>query len=479
MLARLHRYLTIVALTAASFASAQEPPAKAVQRWTNREGKTISAAFVRMDGANVVLRRGDGQELVYPLAKLSAASQAQARRLAAAAASKENAPPAPKQEPPPDPEQVLLASIPAPATRDPAQPLVGAIRWDAWTGGWVTEAMQRTLGPAKYHERLPWFAEVKGDKQVRIDGNRQVIMDTEIAWAASAGLDYWAFLLYPESDVMSVSLAQYLKSPRRKDIGFCVVLHNALKVPDSQWPQELKRMIKLMKEPGYVTVLDGRPLVYEFEARSDDAGQKRFDEFRAAAKKEKLDPYCVFMGWNPAPDWAAQSPKGFDAVSHYARASDLPSDFAGLVRENEEWMWQSAAKEHVPYIPLVTTGWNKEPRKDNPVSWEVGHGYLKQTVFIPPATADEIAAHLRNALAFVKENPKTCPANAIIMYAWNEHDEGGWLVPTWTAEGKPNTARLDAIRRVLRQGVLPVTSAPPASGSPPGRVPGRRGARHP
>ena len=36
------------------------------------------------------------------------------------------------------------------------------------------------------------------------------------------------------------------------------------------------------------------------------------------------------------------------------------------------------------------------------------------------------------------------------MYAWNEHDEGGWPVPTWTPEGKPDTSRLDAIRRVLR-----------------------------
>lgn len=300
-----------------------------------------------------------------------------------------------------DPEQALLAAIPPATPRSSDQALVGAIRWDAWTGGWVTDTMQTTLGPEKYHRRLPWFAEVEGDRRVKIDGGRQVIMDTEIAWAAQAGLDYWAFLLYPESDVMSVSLQHYLQSQRRKDIGFCMVLHNALKVPDDQWPQELKRMIKLMKEPGYVTVLDGRPLVYEFQARSDDAGQKRFDEFRAAAKKEGLDPYCVFMGWDPAPDWVAQSPEGFDAVSHYARASDLPDDFAGLVRENEEWMWGGAAADQVPYIPLVTTGWNKEPRKDNPVSWEVGHGYLTQSVFIPPATADEIAAHLRNALSFV------------------------------------------------------------------------------
>jgi hypothetical protein len=37
-----------------------------------------------------------------------------------------------------------------------------------------------------------------------------------------------------------------------------------------------------------------------------------------------------------------------------------------------------------------------------------------------------------------------------MMYAGNEHDESGWLVPTWTSEGKPDTSRLDAIRRVLR-----------------------------
>ena len=34
--------------------------------------------------------------------------------------------------------------------------------------------------------------------RVRIDGSRQAIMDQEIAFAADAGLDYWAFLLYPE-----------------------------------------------------------------------------------------------------------------------------------------------------------------------------------------------------------------------------------------------------------------------------------------
>ena len=424
------------------------------QRWVNHEGKIITATFVRIEGTGVVLKLANGRQVPYPLEKLDEASEKQARKLAAAMIPKKKPALIPEVGDPPRAGEVLVPSISPAVPRDPSQPLVGAIRWDAWSGGWVTEEMKKTLGPAKYHDRLPWFAEVKGDGEVQIDGGGQKIMDVEIAMASSAGLDYWAFLLYPENDVMSASLKQYLKSSRRKDIGFCTILHNALRVPKSQWQREKMRFIELLREPGYITVLDGRPLVYEFQARDGEEGQERFEELREAARESGMDPYYVCMGGNPvrgAKSWKKQSTMGFDAVSLYARTSSKLSDFAGLVKENEERMWEPAAKARVPYIPLVTTGWNKEPRKDaGGVSWEGGHSYLTQTVFIPPATAGEIAEHLKSALTFVKENPKTCEANALIMYAWNEHDEGGWLVPTWTPEGLPNMDRLDAIRKVLR-----------------------------
>jgi|GEM_PF-2745824 len=146
----------------------------------------------------------------------------------------------------------------SPAQGRPSRPSVGAIRWDAWSGGRVTEEVQRTLGPAKYHDRLPWFAEVKGDKQVRIDGSRPGIMD------------------------------------REKD-----------------------------------------------------------------------------------------------------------------------------------------------------------HSYHRQAVFPARAAPAEIASHLQRALTFVREHEDICAANTSIIYAWNEHDEGGWLSPTWALGGQPNTSRLDAIREVL------------------------------
>jgi len=60
-------------------------------------------------------------------------------------------------------------------------PLVGAIRWDAWTGGAVIEQVKKILAPRKYHDRLPWFAEVIDNRTVEIDGGRQVADSPEIA----------------------------------------------------------------------------------------------------------------------------------------------------------------------------------------------------------------------------------------------------------------------------------------------------------
>ncbi len=99
---------------------------------------------------------------------------------------------------------------------------------------------------------------------------------------------------------------------------------------------------------------------------------------------------------------------------------------------------------------MVTTGWDKWPRKENPVSWEKGQSYHRQEVFPSRATPDEIAEHLQQALAFVRNHARICPANAVIVYAWNEYDEGGWLAPTRGQDGEPDTSRLDAIRRVLK-----------------------------
>ena len=55
---------------------------QALNNWTNTEGRVIQATFEGMQGENVVLKTADGTRHAYPLSKLSAESQAQARKLA-------------------------------------------------------------------------------------------------------------------------------------------------------------------------------------------------------------------------------------------------------------------------------------------------------------------------------------------------------------------------------------------------------------
>ena len=312
----------------------------------------------------------------------------------------------------------------------------------------MTEQVEKTLGPERYHDRLPWFARVVDETTVSIDGGPQAVMDREILFAADAGLDYWAFLVYPESSSMSTALKQYLVSPERKRINFCLILHNTLNARGEQWPRERARAVALLQESQYQTVLNGRPLVFAFTGAGFPF--ERFSEFLAAARGAGLNPYYVFMGWNPASDFRKVSDRGFNAVSAYARGG-TQGTFSELVDATERHYWLGAAKAKVPCVPLVTTGWDKRPRQDNPVSWEKGHAYHEQRGFPAKATPAEIASHLSRAMAFVRSNPDICRANAIIIYAWNEHDEGGWLSPTLGADGKPDSARLDAIRGVLRE----------------------------
>jgi hypothetical protein len=68
---------------------------------------------------------------------------------------------------------------------------------------------------------------------------------------------------------------------------------------------------------------------------------------------------------------------------------------------------------------------------------------------------------IREAIEWTAANRDLNPANALIIYAWNEHDEGGWLQPTLGSDGRPNEERIQALGKVLRSlPFKPETSKP-------------------
>ena len=142
------------------------------------------------------------------------------------------------------------------------RPLVGAIRWDAWHTPWSrvktgssdgpVADMVRSLGPGRYHWRLPFSAAVVSEDEVRIDGYTQEIIDREIAFAKAGGLDYFAFLLYEADSPMSQGLSLYLSSAHKQDMPFCAIAGPNTFGNAAQFPQRMQRIIDLMGEPSYL-----------------------------------------------------------------------------------------------------------------------------------------------------------------------------------------------------------------------------------
>ena len=121
------------------------------------------------------------------------------------------------------PRRVVPASDPAGVF---PSPIIGAIRWDAWydpTEGRVARSVEESLGPAKYHLRMPFFGREVSRDRVRINGYSQAVLDQEIEYAAYAGLRYWAFDAYAPDNAMSNALRLYLSSSAKEKIRFCML----------------------------------------------------------------------------------------------------------------------------------------------------------------------------------------------------------------------------------------------------------------
>ncbi|MBB6732163.1 discoidin domain-containing protein [Cohnella zeiphila] len=343
--------------------------------------------------------------------------------------------------------------IPDPIPQDPndrqEKTEVGAIRWD-WWGATADPSnpgseTQMTLSPDKYHFRLPWYASVTGTDSVSIPLYTQEIVDQEIAYAKEAGIDYWAFVMYESPTARDL----YLSSAHKDDVKWSAILGaSGFSLNNYPW------LVSQFKTSNYEKVLNGRPLVYVWSTNKTIV-----DTLRSESERQGVpEPYIVIMG---ASGKVMKQMEG-DALSSYVNPVEGGAPYSDMIA-NDRRNWDLLAGYGVQVVPTVSTGWDPRPRIDHPVSWtSYGASSWAQT-----ATPDEIAENLQNALDWNDSHRSSSIPNAILMYAWNENDEGGWILPTLGTDGQPDTGRLDAIRSVLRPDVTPpaIAIAAPEPGS--------------
>jgi hypothetical protein len=339
-------------------------------------------------------------------------------------------------------------------TNAAARPLVGAIRWDAWADGQPGRAVEYTLGPSEWRDRLPWYAKEIGPDTVEIRADNQKVADAEIAHAADLGVDYFAFVWYNAregggDEPMTRGLRLYRTSARRDLVKYTVIIKPEHLID----PVQSADVLGYMRDPNWVKV-DGRPLI--FVGMAEVSSRELIDGFRAGSVAQGTgDPYIVYIAGggvriNQAVTYADSY--GFDAVSAYAVSggSSQGDAYADLTVKTRD-TWDFIASNGTATVPTVMAGWDPRPRVARPPYWgDSGDGWYHQ------AAPDELEAHFREAMEWSRDHA----SKAVLVYAWNEYDEGGWIGPTLVEDEE----RLHAVRDALTSAAsTPSTSQPPTS----------------
>ncbi len=284
-------------------------------------------------------------------------------------------------------------------------------------------------------------------------------MATEIDQASRAGITYWAFVTYPGSDEMNAGLSTYLASPAKSKISFAMISELDKWGNTSLYHDVIERYARLMKSPTYQKTEDGRPIFFlgfvsdaELTSRfgGRDAFGKLMDEFRVLVKSGGLkDPYIVLLDKNVDEAKGLIHDLRLDAVSAYTVAdNNVRNGQYKQLADMTSNFWQQASTAGLTVVPPVMTGWDRRPRVMNPVPWEnTRYSDEQMGRFFNAPTPAELESHLAAAMRFAQRPSNAGALKSVLIYAWNEFDEGGWLAPT-IGDG---TTRLDAVRKAVNE----------------------------
>ena len=367
----------------------------------------------------------------------------------------------------------------------PKHPLVGAIRWDAWYGTLPPSAQppasvefpgfdpahnrkvsqdpgketRRSLAAETWRYRWPFFTALAPDGSAKdFNENKPETLEQEIEYAVHGGIDYWAFTVYPEKSPLSYTIKTFLTCKNRDKIKFCLFL--------PMWPAYGRiaseneeqaywaHVLRLVQQPNYLKVEGNRPVFY-LGFLNDPLAQKlldgRWEQFCGELAK------CGFgKPWIAICHGSTKAAKKYydqfqaEAVSEYAISGSAKGGTYAELTERVEKVWDNWSAMGAAVAPICMTGWDHRTRVMNPVSWESFQEKPDAiSYYYKSGTPEEIAAHIGRGVSWFKKHPGRNGTELVLIYAWNELDEGGWLLPALPPPNGIGSARLDALRKVL------------------------------
>jgi len=337
---------------------------------------------------------------------------------------------------------------------------IGVYYFDGWAGknsfdGDPNEPWAKNA-PTHLSRR---FVEEFGDREP-VWGWRdddQEIMERQIDLAADNGVDFFLFCWYWLDDrgpinidaiekfSQHASMEMYLKAKNKEKVKFCLLIANhqsAEILGDENWEDAVGYWAKYFKDPQYIQV-DNKPLVILFNTGDDAINNEQLAKMQKVAKTEGLKNGLAIAGCG------GKNVKGksfthsahYNVVPGYASGSE-EHKFTELIEATKN-EWAGAGTEEQPYIPVLSAGWDKRP-------WEGPTGLGQPEGWYYPDSSPELfKGFLEDAIKWMDNNPnKTTKERIVLIYAWNEIGEGGYLIPT---KGDPDAAKLKIIKSVVGQ----------------------------
>ena len=340
---------------------------------------------------------------------------------------------------------VLISAI-AHAQQATPTAMVGAYYFDGWNGktNHVTKLLETQFG-----DRKPvwgWNADTVE------------IMRKQIDYCANHDIAFWAFdWYYPEGKIKTTPLNNaldlYLKAPNCQRLKFCLLVanHEGFRIGPKEWDACCDKWIELFQKPAHLRLGDQPFLIFfspgELQKAfgSVEGVRKAFDSLRAKAKKAGLPGVSIAGCTGPGNHLADLARSGYSIFTGYNINGGWMNGggsqpFRKLIADSDRIFEQMAETSPLPCVPIITAGWDRRP-------WEQGQlPPEKMSVWYPDRTPKLVEEFVKVGVRWLEKHPDKATAQRLLLiYAWNENGEGGYLTPT----AKDGTEYLDAVQRAI------------------------------
>lgn len=320
--------------------------------------------------------------------------------------------------------------------------LVGAYYFGGWAGHRSSSAAIAEYPDAPRNLTPKLYTDFSGRQPIwgwRDDDLS--IMERQIDLAADNGIDMFVFCWYfadsnediniekIQNNSLHTSIQLFMKAKNKHRMKFAVLIanHQGFEIIGKErWLQTVQFLSdNYFHDPQYLKI-DGRPLIQIF---SPAPAHEFFGDMRDEARQKGWKDLYIYSCFKFYSD--ADMNGWYNIIEPSAKTSEKRS-YDTLVKYVEKaWRWSF----NTNVVPIVMAGWDKRP-------WEK----KEASIYYTRGTAKQFGNHFERALDCIETSHPKVPL--VMIYAWNELGEGGYLVPT---RDDPKAKYLKQIKQIRKR----------------------------